>query len=238
MVWTWQIILHKSLSGFKEFMYIYGRSDYRGDVSTQGHGLTFEDVWAMFQETDKRFKETDRQFKESERLMQKNWEEMERFMRESREETDRQLTETDRHLRESKKELDRKMGKLDNRFGELAEHFVAPSINEKFNALGYQFDAISSGRFKIADPEGKILAELDILLQNTECMIGVEVKSKVRENDIEEHVERLEILRQWAAKHHDQRKIRSAMAGAIFDDKEKRRALKAGFYVIVQTGDT
>jgi hypothetical protein len=192
------------------------------DISTQGHepGLTFEDVWAMFQETDKRFKES------------------ERLMRASREETDRQLKETDRQLRESKKELDRKMGELGNRFGELAEHLVAPNINEKFNALGYHFDAISSGRFKIADPDGKILAELDILLQNTECMIAVEVKSKVREKDIDEHAERLEVLRQWAGKHHDGRKIRGAMAGAIFDDKERRYALEAGFYVIVQTGDT
>jgi hypothetical protein len=33
-------------------------------------GLTFEKVWAMFQETDKKFQETDRQFKETDRKIQ------------------------------------------------------------------------------------------------------------------------------------------------------------------------
>jgi hypothetical protein len=40
-----------------------------------GEGLTFEKVWAMFQETDKQIKETDKQIKESaqetERLIQR-----------------------------------------------------------------------------------------------------------------------------------------------------------------------
>jgi hypothetical protein len=34
---------------------------------TSAEGLTFEKVWAMFQETDRRFKETDRQFKETDK---------------------------------------------------------------------------------------------------------------------------------------------------------------------------
>jgi hypothetical protein len=32
-------------------------------------GLTFEKVWAMFQETDKKFQETDKKFKESQKMM-------------------------------------------------------------------------------------------------------------------------------------------------------------------------
>ena len=34
-------------------------------------GLTFEDVWAMFQETDRKFQETDRQMKETDRKISK-----------------------------------------------------------------------------------------------------------------------------------------------------------------------
>ena len=36
-----------------------------------GEGLTFEKVWAMFQETDRRMKETDQQIKETNRLIGK-----------------------------------------------------------------------------------------------------------------------------------------------------------------------
>jgi hypothetical protein len=179
-------------------------------------GLTFEDVWAAMMETDRRFKETDRRIAE----------------------TDRQLKETDRQLRESKTELDRKMGELGNRFGELAEHLVAPSIHEKFNAAGYHFDAVFPGGSEIKDPGSETYAEIDILLQDTEYIVAVEVKSKLLEKHVDAHVKRLEILRRWADKHHDRRKIRGAVAGAIVSRNVAQYALKTGFYVIVQTGDT
>jgi hypothetical protein len=144
------------------------------------------------------------------------------------------MKETDRQM----KETYRKMGELGNRFGELAEHLVAPSIHEKFNALGYRFDAVSPGGTEIKDPGGKTYAEIDILLQNTECLMAVEIKSKLLEKDVDAHVRRMEILRRWADKHRDKRKIHGAVAGAIVSREVRRYALKAGFYVIVQTGDT
>jgi archaellum component FlaC len=149
-----------------------------------------------------------------------------------------QIKETDRLLAKSKQELDRKMGELGNRFGELAEHLVAPSINEKFNLLGYHFDDVSPGGLCIDDLKGNMLAEIDILLQNKESMVAVEVKSKPLERHIDEHIKRLEVLRAWADRHGDHRKIYGAAAGAIFSAGIRRYALNAGFYVIVQTEDT
>jgi hypothetical protein len=136
------------------------------------------------------------------------------------------------------KETNRKMGELGNRFGELAEHLVAPSIHEKFNALGYRFDAVSPGGTEIKDPGGETYAEIDVLLQNTEYLMAVEIKSKLLEKDVDAHVRRLEILRRWADKYRDSRKIRGAVAGAIVARGVRQYALRAGFYVIVQTGDT
>ncbi|MDR2375083.1 MAG: hypothetical protein LBD96_01440, partial [Treponema sp.] len=129
-------------------------------------------------------------------------------------------------------------GELGNRFGELAEHLVAPSINEKFNALGYHFDAIAPGGLRLDEPGGQTLAEVDLLLQNTESMVAVEVKSKLLERHVDEHIKRLEVLRDWADKHGDRRKIQGAMAGAIVSPGVRQYTLKAGLYVIVQTGDT
>jgi hypothetical protein len=131
------------------------------------------------------------------------------------------------------------MGDLGNRFGELAEHLVAPSINEKFNLMGYHFDAISPGGVRIDDPgSGRTLAEVDIFLQNTETMIAVEVKAKLQEHHIDDHVKRMEVLRSWADSHGDRRRIHGAVAGPIVSPAVRSYALKAGFYVIVQTGDT
>ena len=177
-----------------------------------GDGLTFEKVWAMFQETDRKFQETAEQMKE----------------------TDRMIKET----REQMKDTDRRIGELGNRFGELAEHLVAPSIMDKFNELGFHFTQISAD-FVTKDPKTKkTIAEVDILLENGDVVIAVEVKSKPKKADVDEHFERMEKLRYAADLRRDKRHYRGAIAGAIMKDSVREHALKLGLYVIEQTGDT
>lgn len=166
--------------------------------------LTFEDVWEMFQETDRRFKETDRKFQET---------------------------------REQMKETDRIIGKLGNRFGELAEHLVAPNIKEKFKVMGFTFEQISQN-IEISEAASGRETEIDILLENGDVVIAVEIKSKPLEKDIDEHIERMAILRRRADVRHDTRKFQGAIAGAIMVNSVRDYAHKAGFYVIEQTGDT
>ena len=102
-----------------------------------GEGLTFEKVWAMFQETDRRMQETDRRMQETDRRMQ----ETDRLMKEnaeSQKKTDRQITR-----------LSKQMGGLHNSFGEMAEHLVVPGIAERFNELGYHFNAVAPGGYDV-----------------------------------------------------------------------------------------
>jgi hypothetical protein len=199
--------------------------------------LNFEKVWAMFQETDKKFQETAERFKETDRRFKETDKKFKEAAERSKE-FDARIEKTRILLEESKRELDKRMGDLGNRFGELAEHLVAPSINEKFNALGFHFDAIAPGGWRIDAPNGQTLAEVDILLQNTESVVAVEVKSKLLERHIDDHVKRLEVLRGWADTHRDRRRIYGAVAGAIVSPGVRQYALNAGLYVIVQTGDT
>jgi hypothetical protein len=174
-------------------------------------GLTFEKVWAMFQETDRRMQETDRRMQETDRLMQ---------------ETARRMQETDR-----------KISKLGNRVGELIEHLISPNILEKFNQLGYDFGKISPNvRFK--DLRHSLTAEVDILLENGDIVLAVEVKTKLTAGDVQEHIERMEKLRRYAEAHQDSRKLLGAVAGAIITEGVKPFALRNGFYVIEQAGDT
>ena len=184
----------------------------------EAEALTFEKVWAMFQETDRRFKETSEQMRET---------------REQMRETDRRFKETDKKFRET----DRRIGELGNRFGELAEHLVAPSIKEKFNELRFTFEQMSQN-LVISDASGRFLAEIDILLENGDFVIAIEVKAKPLQKDVDDHIRRIEILRARADARHDTRKFRGAIAGAILIDDVRDYAHKAGFYVIEQTGDT
>jgi hypothetical protein len=150
-------------------------------------------------------------------------------------ETERQMKETDRKM----KETDRKIGELGNRFGELAEHLVRPNITEKFNALGFTFTKTSQNLVLKDKQTKRFLTEVDILLENGDIVIAVEVKAKLAQKDIEEHLERMEIIQRRALESsNDKRRYRGALAGAIVSEAVKKYAFKAGFYVIEQSGDT
>ena len=197
-------------------------------------GLTFEKVWAMFQETDRKFQETDRKFQETDRKFQ----ETERLVKE----TSQQMKETDRKFQETErlvKETSKQMGGLNNSFGELAQHLVAPNIIEKFNELDFDFTKCSLN-VKIKEPgnKKKNLAEVDIMLEDGDVVVIVEVKARADKGDLEDHVIRMEKLRQYADIRGDKRRYQGAMAVAITDDSLRELILGQGFYLVEQTGDT
>jgi hypothetical protein len=212
-----------------------------------GEGLTFEKVWAMFQETAERQRETDRQMKETD-LQFKETKELMKESAERQKETDLKFKETAERMRETDlkfketaermRETDRRIGELGNRFGELAEHLVAPGIMDKFNELGFHFTQVSKD-FSTRDPQSReTIAEVDIMLENGDIVIAVEVKSKPKKSDADEHVRRMEKLRYAADLRKDKRRYRGALAGAIMSTGVREHALKLGLYVIEQTGDT
>jgi hypothetical protein len=160
----------------------------------------------------------------------------------SQEESDRRWARIEEEHRETErtiKKVSRQMGDLHNRFGELAEHLVAPGIIRRFNELGYHFDDTIAERVKLLDSTGqKILTEIDLLLENGEYSIAVEVKSRPVEKDVAHQENRLRILREHKDRRNDTRKIRGAIAGAVFPESVKAAAVEAGLYVIEQSGDT
>jgi hypothetical protein len=182
----------------------------------------------------------DRAREESREAWERSREEFDRRMKESSEKWERSHEELKQSLKETDrivKEAGKQVGRLGNRFGELAEHLVAPSIEEKFNALGFHFEEISADR-RIKDDNGQVIAEFDILLENGESIVGVEVKAKPDKDDVTDHERRLEILRERKDKKNDKRRIYGAFGGAIMLQDVKTAALKAGLYVLVQSGDT
>ena len=139
---------------------------------------------------------------------------------------------------QKQKEVGEQMGYLSNRFGELAEHLVAPGILERFNERGYHFEVMATKGCTLRGEDGKIRAEIDLLLENNDIYMAVEVKAKPKVKHIEEHIKRLEILRDTRRKLKDMRQVEGAIAGAIFGIEEKKATIEAGLYVIEQSGDT
>jgi predicted AAA+ superfamily ATPase len=181
---------------------------------------TKEEIDRIKQESAEIRKETDRIKQESARI---------------REETERIHKQTERIVKRNS----RQMGDLHRRFGEMAEHLVAPGIAARFNERGFHFDSIMPGGIKIVDEQRKVIAEVDLLLENGEYIIAIEVKITVRPHDVEHHIRRLEILREHRTKKQDKpKRIQGAIAGAIFGAAEKQAVIEAGFYALVQSGDT
>jgi hypothetical protein len=148
-------------------------------------------------------------------------------------ETDRKFQETDRKMQET----DRKISNLGSRIGDLVEQMFAPNILEKFNKLGYAFGKVAP-RVRYSDSRGRHIAEVDLLLENGDAVLAVEVKTTLTNNDVRDHVKRMGMLRRYAGEHQDKRKLLGAVAGAVASEGVKAFALKNGFFVLEQSGDT
>jgi hypothetical protein len=200
-------------------------------------GLTFERVWATIQriaeQTAEQHKELTEKHKETERAVKE--------LAEQHKETERQIKETALQMKDTDrrmKELQKSIGKLGSRFGELVEHLVSPNLLEKFKALGYAFSRTNT-RVKYEDASsGKILAEVDALLENGDSVLVVEIKADPSIEDVKDHGKRMQTLRAYADAHTDTRYYLGAIAGGIVRDSVKDYALKNGFYVLEQSGDT
>ncbi|MDR2096581.1 MAG: hypothetical protein LBP76_13855 [Treponema sp.] len=207
-------------------------------------GLTFEQIWALFQETDRKMQETDRKMQETDRKMQETDRKIQEMVEENRrisQETDRKIQETfdktnlilDKRFKQTHKEI----GALSNRVGEIVEHLMSPKLHKQFRSLGYRFENMSRD-YEIYDSADRHLVEVDVFLENGDYALAVEVKSKPSQNDVDGHVKRLELLRGWADRRHDRRKFLGALAGAVIKAEVRDYAFKRGFFVIEQSGET
>jgi hypothetical protein len=171
-------------------------------------GLTFEKVWAALQETD-------------------------RQMKKQRQEADKRFQETERLMRQNQK----MMSDLGRKFGKIIEHMFIPNLKEKFNALGFVFEK-SSPNVLIENIDHTICTEIDVFLENGDCALAVEVKTQATVSDIREHAERMKKLRRYFDLHGDTRKLYGAVAAAVIPGNVRDYALRQGFYIIRQTGDS
>ena len=148
-------------------------------------------------------------------------------------ETDRIVQETARQM----KETDKRVGELTNRYGEISEHMIVPNLVSSFNALGCTFVRFGPNT-KITDFEHGLFTEADAFLENGDSVMVVEIKTKLRTDDIDDHVKRMEKFRAHADFHNDNRKYYGAIAGILMSESEKTYALRKGFYVLEPVGET
>jgi len=84
----------------------------------------------------------------------------------------------------------------------------------------------------------KLLAEIDVFIENGAYAIPVEIKTKLTTEDIDKHLERIGIVRGCLDARGDKRKLVGAVAGVNVTGKVLDYAHDKGLFVIVPSGDS
>ena len=176
---------------------------------------TLDEVWALFREVADAQKETDRKFQETDRKFQ---------------ETARQIEATDRQI----KQISKKIGDLGNRLGEFVEGLVKPALVRLFQARGIAVHEVYPDVSVDRHNEG---IQIDLLVVNDTEAVLVEVKSKLAQADVDEHLERLAKFKRMLPRYADVRAL-GAVAAMVVPPEVARYAYRQGLFVLAQTGDS
>jgi hypothetical protein len=155
-----------------------------------------------------------------------------RELRQTTRELSESLEKTTKELSESIGNLNGNVGGINNSLGKVVELVLLPGLMDKMNAqFEYQFDNISPN--KIFTESGKMYAEVDLFLENGVAVMAVEVKTRVRRDDVKELLKRVGSLRQHENKAGVVGKvIYAAIAGIYFDDGARELATASGMYIV------
>ncbi|MBE9203885.1 hypothetical protein IQ218_11085 [Synechocystis salina LEGE 06099] len=175
---------------------------------------TADEVWALLGQLAESQKETERLFQETDRHMR---------------ETDRRMQETDRQIRVVNKEL----GELGNRLGEFVEWQVRPAAVKLFRERGIAVRELSRD---VSVDNGEEGIEVDLLVLDTTQAVAIEVKSKLTQRDVDEHLERLGKFKRLLPRYQNIQLL-GAVAAMVAPSEVARYAYRQGLFVITQSGE-
>ncbi|MCX6153641.1 MAG: hypothetical protein NT007_05740, partial [Candidatus Kapabacteria bacterium] len=159
---------------------------------------SFDKVWLMFQESDKKFQETmnalDSKFKETDRKFQETMNALDSKFKE----TDRQMKETDRQMKKSDKKLNKLEDLFTSQWGRLMESLVRGDLVPILNNRGIPVN-VTTQRTELYYNKRKY--EFDIIAENGNEIVVVEVKTTLRPRDIKEFLDELKIFKQILPKY-------------------------------------
>ena len=204
---------------------------------------TYDDILRLFQETDRQLKDTERLLKEQSQVADLRMQEADRRMVETdrrMEEADLRFKETQQLLKQQSEQTDRQIqqvsrqiGKLGNRLGEFVEWQVRPAAIRLLQERNIEVHELASEISVQRDGEG---LEIDLLAINTSQAVLIEVKSKLSQTDVDEHLERLAKFKRLMPRYQDVSAL-GAVAAMVIPTDVARYAYRQGLFVIAQSGD-
>jgi hypothetical protein len=144
-------------------------------------------------------------------------------------ETDKQIKETDKQINR----VSQQIGELGNRLGEFVEWQVRPAVVRLFQERGIDVHEFHPGISVKRDNEG---LEIDLLVVNDTDAILVEVKSKLTQRDVDEHLQRLAKFKRLMPRFRDVKAL-GAVAAMIVPNEVASYGCRQGLFVLVQSGE-
>jgi hypothetical protein len=155
--------------------------------------------------------------------------------------TDEQQRKTEEVVQKMSERVDRvtqNVGGLNQSMGELIETLIAAKLWEKFDAYPYNFQR-AYRRVELFDDTNRKRTDIDILLTNGEYAMAVEVKRHLdARDDVEHHLQRMELIRQYPPNQCGGKILLGAMAGGEVDTDVLDYAHSIGLFVLELTGDS
>jgi hypothetical protein len=148
-------------------------------------------------------------------------------LNQSQQELSQAQKETDRQI----KSVSKQIGELGNRLGEFVEYQVRPAVVRLFQQRGIDVHEFHPGLSVTRDHEG---LEIDLLVVNDAIL--VEVKSKLTQRDVDEHLQRLAKFKRLMPRFRDVKAL-GAVAAMVVPDKVVSYAYRQGLFVLVQSGE-
>jgi predicted AAA+ superfamily ATPase len=111
---------------------------------------------------------------------------------------------------------------------------MASRLWEKFPL--YNFNRTFQ-RIRIFDKNHKPVTEIDILLSNGEWVMAVEVKRNPDKDDVEHHLKRMKLMREYELNEISGKKLLGAIAGGVVSLEAREYAQKRGFFVLELNGE-
>lgn len=165
---------------------------------------------------------------------------------ESQKDTDRELKETSRELKELGKETDRRIREVSRMVhgiadsnGQVAEQFFYSALQNSLSLNGQAFEVCSRNADRSQKIGGKLIAdEFDIVLKRPDAIAIVEIKYRLRKDDVELLAGRkLENFRILYPEESMGKVIYLGAAGLSVDGGALQRAKELGIYVLTQRGE-
>ncbi|MFN6233019.1 DUF3782 domain-containing protein [Microcystis sp.] len=182
---------------------------------------TIEDIRAILKE----LAQSQQELSQSQQELSQSQQELSQAQKE----TDKQIKETDKQINRVSKQI----GELGNRLGEFVEWQVRPAVVRLFQERGIDVHEFHPGISVKRDNEG---LEIDLLVVNDTDAILVEVKSKLTQRDVDEHLQRLAKFKRLMPRFRDVKAL-GAVAAIIVPNEVASYACRQGLFVLVQSGE-